>query len=251
MKRMGEIPIDIDRRNEILRLVASGRGNSQGLVDRIEVIPAWLDKPMRADQPTFDAAFREYQRTDPIVTSLEQRLVQEPGPVWRDLSAQEKEALGIWSTSVDSMASIAKKYFPSDTERDLKKVALALIGLGAFALPILLSPKESSGIRLWPRAPEFPSGPVDTRGLTTPRQTYQGLPRSTGTTADVPVFSRSAASSTSKYTFRSPSADRGAFSRTGPGLPRSAGNLPAPSGSDVVATPSGAGRFTYRRVKKD
>lgn len=144
MRRLGAagVPINIDKRNDLLRQIASGR-ETQGVIQkRIAGIPAGYATPFGEDQATYEAALKTFSTSDPVVTALEARLTQSPGPYWTDLTQQESAAFPLWLQSMAQMDKVTGKYFPTVTELDIYKFVLAAIGIGAIFAPLFFTEDE-------------------------------------------------------------------------------------------------------------
>lgn len=146
--RLGADPyMDQDKRGGILLRINNGRAKEARVSEVLSVIPSWATEPFKTDQANFNAAFKVYQENSQIVRTLESRLMQEPGPIWRDITPQEEQALAKWSSSLDSLYAYVNTYFPSETQKFWEQVVLGAIALGAFLAPLFLS-KDDEGLRL-------------------------------------------------------------------------------------------------------
>ena len=138
--------MDAMRREEILSQISNGQNKVQAINNQLSALPASMSQPFEQDQPDFDAAKRIYQSNDPVVTAIQTRLMNDPGPKWKSLSQQEELALDDWTTAVDNMNSIMLVHFPTETYTDLRNFALLAIGLGAIALPLFFSEDKDIGL---------------------------------------------------------------------------------------------------------
>ena len=143
MRRLGAgVPINIDKRNDLLRQIASGR-ETQGVIQkRVAGIPAGYASPFGDDQVAYEASLQTFQTSDPVVMGLETRLTQNPGPYWNDLTEKESGALALWVQSIAQMDRVTGKYFPTLTELDIQKFVLAAIGLAAIFAPLFFTEDE-------------------------------------------------------------------------------------------------------------
>ncbi len=255
-RTLGVDPIGESERNAVLKIISDGRAKLASVSERLITIPGWLQQPMKDDQAEFDAAFREYQRHDPVVISLDQRLRIDQGPLWRPLSDQEKASLDAWTAGIDTMSQISARYFPTSTESDIKKIVLLVLGVAAFAAPLFLTEDvPHQPMRLWPKPPALPPWskpssvprlPMVSRG--------DGIQRPSGGSTASPIFGGER-----RTTFRSP----GAFTMNRPPAQASASpqekphGLPAPGSRPSINRPSGGGFVApsakaslYRSIKR-
>jgi hypothetical protein len=153
--RLGEDPyMDVDRRNDILLLIAEARAKEARVNEVRAVIPAWADQPFKSDQANWAASLKAYQAANPIVVKLESRLALEPGPIWKELTAEEKAALYNWTASIEAMYGYVNTYFPTETQKYLPQAVLIAIAIGAFTTPLFLS-SDDEGFNL-----PFKFGPI-------------------------------------------------------------------------------------------
>lgn len=153
--RLGEEPyMDVDRRNDILLLIADARAKEARINEVRAVIPAWAEQPFKSDQANWAASLKAYQATSPIVGKLEARLSLEPGPIWKELTAEEKAALYNWTASIEAMYGYVNTYFPTETQKYLPQAVLIAIAIGAFTTPLFLS-SDDEGFNL-----PFKFGPI-------------------------------------------------------------------------------------------
>lgn len=177
MRRLGEEPyMDVERRNDILLLIASGRSKEARVNQVRAAIPAWADRPFKADQENWDANLKAYQAADPIVRKVESRLSVDPGPIWKELTAEEQTALSTWSKSIDNLYGYVNSYFPTESQKYIPQLVLAAIAIGAFVAPLFLSDDDEGlglpfhfgppplppeiGPSRRPGIPQAPSSPV-------------------------------------------------------------------------------------------
>jgi hypothetical protein len=156
---LGEDTIDAEARDRVLGRIAQGRENQVLITSKLGALPSWVTVPFQDDQEAFNVAIKAFQEADPTVTALEHRLSSEPGPVWRNLSPQEEAALTNWTKSADTMASLVERHYPSDITKDIKNIALLLIGVGAIFGPLLWTSDGESASDLFRLRPLVPSGP--------------------------------------------------------------------------------------------
>lgn len=159
--RLGVEPyMDSLRRNEILAIISNGRAKEMRVLEVLQSLPAWAVTPFQADQAAFNASMQAYQQAEPIVRSIESRLVTTPGPIWKELSPEEQAALATWSKSIDQLYAYANTYFPSETQQYIAQVALLAIAATAFILPIFLDePEKGLSFPFHIEPPKFPSSP--------------------------------------------------------------------------------------------
>lgn len=165
MQRLGVDPyMDATRRNDILLQIAGARAKEMRILEILQSIPAWADRPFQKDQENFDASFKAYQAANPVVRNIESRLVTAPGPIWRDLTPDEQAALSSWMKSVDQLYAYVNTYFPTETQQYVAQVALLAIALGAFIAPIFLDePEKGLSLPFGLEPPKFPSSPRPVR----------------------------------------------------------------------------------------
>jgi len=138
--RLGEEPyMDVDRRNDLLLLISQERAKEARIVEVVSSIPAWADRPFKADQEKFNVNLNAYQTANPLILKLEARLANEPGPIWKELTADEKKALGDWTVAIDNLSGYVDNYFPTETQKYIPQIALWAIAIGAFVAPLFLS----------------------------------------------------------------------------------------------------------------
>jgi hypothetical protein len=160
--RLGEAeprPVNLDRRNQILRDIAYGRKLIADSNARIATVPAGRPRPFEEDQAAYEASIVALRQTDPTVTTLETRLTVEQGPYWKDMTQQEIEALALWTEAAKQLNDLTSEHYPSPMEMDIKKAILMVIGVGAFFAPLLFT-KEGGDVgfpfRVLPNPPELP-----------------------------------------------------------------------------------------------
>jgi hypothetical protein len=143
--RLGENPyMDVDRRNDLLLLISQERAKEARIAEVIASIPAWADRPFKDDQDKFNVNLKAYQAANPLILKLEARLTNEPGPIWKELTAEEKQALSNWTVAIDSLSGYVDNYFPTRTQKYVPQIALWAIAIGAFVAPLFLSDEKLS-----------------------------------------------------------------------------------------------------------
>lgn len=140
MHRLADQPyMDLDSRNGILLSISQGHEKEARVSEVRASIPAWADRPFKDDQANFDLNLQIYQAANPIVQKLETRLANEPGPIWKEMTSDEKQALANWSPALDNLVGYVNSYFPTDTQKYIPQIALWLIAIGAFVVPMFLT----------------------------------------------------------------------------------------------------------------
>jgi len=141
MRRLGaeEPYMNRETRDDVLAQISAGRTKQARVQEVLNSLPAWSDRPFKGDQENFEAAYKTFQATDPIVSAIETRLVTEPGPIWRDFSSEERTAFLNWKTSLDRLEGYVNAYFPTEQQQRVMEYVLWGIAIGSFVLPMLLS----------------------------------------------------------------------------------------------------------------
>lgn len=153
-------PLDAEARERILNQIAQGREKQVLVTEQLTSLPSWAQAPFQEEQKAFNDALKAFQDADPTVSALEKRLSTEPGPIWRNLSSQEEEALADWTKAADTMGGLVEKYFPSESLKDIRKIALLLLGVGAIFGPLLWTEDEGEArAKGWLRPLIPPTGP--------------------------------------------------------------------------------------------
>src|SRR4029078_9860435 len=116
MRRLGaeEPYMNRETRDDVLAQISAGRTKQARVQEVLNSLPAWSDRPFKGDQENFEAAYKTFQATDPIVSAIETRLVTEPGPIWRDFSSEERTAFLNWKTSLDRLDGYVTLSFPTE-----------------------------------------------------------------------------------------------------------------------------------------
>lgn len=182
-------PINQDSRDQLLRDIQYGRGLQNKINERVATIPQGRPNPYNGDQQAYDAALVSFKQYDPSVTILQDRLQAYPGPYWNDLTVAEKEAMTVWTKSLESMDSITASYFPTKFEMDIKKAILFVIGLGSFIAPLFFTEdtgEEGFPFRVIPQPPELPFDRVP-KGLPRPMRTESLPMRPRLSPSEIPV----------------------------------------------------------------
>lgn len=181
--RLGvEAYLDEEKRRNILLRVNAARSKEARVSEVTTAIPSWAERPFKEDQEKFNLALKIYRENDPTVRALEMRLLQQPGPVWKDITPQEEQALANWMAAIDTMHAYVNTYFPSEIQKFWGQVALGAIALGSFLAPLFLS-KDDEGLKLPFSLEPLPLPWVSKR---TPRGPRREPPAPTGATA-IPV----------------------------------------------------------------
>jgi len=175
---MGETEyMDAEKRADILRQIQAGHekeGRIQGVLSQL---PPTLPTPFQDDQKTFEDTMRTYQSADPIVKSLESRLVTEPGPAWRNATQQEQTALVTWTKALDDMDAITQAHYPSETSTDFKKFLLLALGIGAIVAPLFFTKENGVGLPFSFGPPPLPPvAPTPPRAAPRPVPSFQATP---------------------------------------------------------------------------
>lgn len=222
--RLGEEPyMDVDRRNDLLLLISQERAKEARIIQVMASIPAWADRPFKDDQEKFNVNLKAYQAANPLILKLEARLANEPGPIWKELTAEEKTALGNWTVAIDNLVGYADSYFPTETQKYIPQIALWAIAIGAFVAPLFLSDDEeklSLPFQFGP--PALPSmapsrGAVTTAAIPSQRPSYPG-----SSFSKIPMTTRSSAIPVQAEVMR-PAISTPPWRATAPSAPGSAG----------------------------
>lgn len=144
MRRLGaeEPYMNQERRDDTLSQISAGRVKQTRVQEVLSSIPQWADRPFKNDQADFDAAYKTFQAADPIVSAIEMRLMTEPGPIWRDLSPEERTAFANWTASINKLEGYVNSYFPTELQQRTMEYILWGIAVTSFVLPLFLSDGE-------------------------------------------------------------------------------------------------------------
>lgn len=145
--RLGEPYMDESKRQDILTRISNGRTKESRVVEVISSLPAWAERPFQEDQEKVDQELKAFQQNDPVIRTLEMRLAQAPGPIWRELTPQEQSALSTWDGAIERLHAYVNTHFPSESQKYWANVALFVIGIGAFVAPLFLT-ADSNGPKL-------------------------------------------------------------------------------------------------------
>lgn len=224
MQRLGAEPyMDAARRNDILAQIASARAKERRVLEVLQSLPAWAERPFQKDQENFDANLRTYQAAQPIVRNIESRLMMTPGPIWKALTPDEQTALSNWSKSIDQLYAYVNTYFPSETQQYIAQAALLVIAIGAFVAPLFLDePEKGLTLPFGLEPPGFPKRTPRPRAPIAPPQTaapvftptsYSRIPRAVGPSTPLrvqPEIMRPAAPTLTPWRKTEPAATPGA-----------------------------------------
>jgi hypothetical protein len=161
MRRLGEEFMDRDRKDGILSSIAEARDIATRLDERAAALPPWAlseNGPMGADAAKYANALRLRKDREADVASIERRL-SSGGPVWPTLTDPERKALSDWMGAIDTQAALLGKYYPTESQIDVMKIALLAVGFGSLFLPLLFTeagPEERAPLR-------FPSSAAPAR----------------------------------------------------------------------------------------
>lgn len=193
--RLGEEPyMDVDRRNDILLSISQGHDKEVRINEVVTSIPAWADQPFKGDQENFNTNLKIYQISNPIVQKLETRLKNEPGPIWKELTTDEKQALNDWSSSVDNLYGYVNSYFPTESQKYIPQIILWTIAIGAFVAPLFLSEDDGLSFPFHIGPPDLPPGIGPSRPGTTAVVTSSQRPSYPGSSfSKIPGIQRSTA----------------------------------------------------------
>lgn len=163
----GEVArMDEQRRADILSLISTGREIEAAAYLSPRIVLSSHESPVDRNSALLASAMKIFGTHEPIVKSIESRLKSKPGPVWRDLSAQEAAALSQWVHAADQMGQAIQQAAPPSSN-EAGWIFLALLATGAVLAPILLSSGKDSdtGIPLSFAAPGLPAfvGPTSRR----------------------------------------------------------------------------------------
>ena len=245
---MGEAEyMDAEQRADILRQIQAGHDSEARIQAVLSTIPPTLTTPFQDDQKAFEDTMRTYQSADPIVKSLENRLLTDPGPAWRNITQQEQTALATWTKSLGTLDGIAQSHFPSETAVDFKKFILLALGIGAIVAPLFFTKENGVGLPFSFGPPPLPPvQPTPPRAPARPVPAFQATPirpdviRPTVTTIPGGAAPR-------PYQYRT-------FTRPGAAAaPAPAAAGPVPSPASVAISPAGGpppGAFAFPRFAR-
>jgi hypothetical protein len=178
MHRLGDGPsMNLERRNELLLQIATGRAQEARVNSFITTLPAWADRPFKDDQDKFNQYLKAYQTASPLVLGVESRLALEPGPVWKDLTPAENAALLSWTESLGKLNGYVDYHFPTDAQRRAMEYLLWAIALGSLVVPLLISEDGSDlefplDIKPIPLPPSMKPSPSRVMTAQRPASTY-------------------------------------------------------------------------------
>lgn len=148
-----------EKRDTTLATIATGRARQARVKSVLSVLPAWTDRPFKDDQGKFDQAMKTFKAADPAVTAVETRLTLNPGSVWQDFSSEEQTAFVNWTSSLETMESLANLYFPTEDQQRYMTYVLFGVAVVSFVLPLLISDGESElTFPIHPRPIPLPPG---------------------------------------------------------------------------------------------
>lgn len=139
--------LDRDNRDAILKAIADARSVARDVDARLGALPPWVlapGSPLGEDLKRLTDAAQIRRVNEVFIAHLERRL-SAPGPIWPILSADEKKAFDAWIGAISAQNDILGKLMPSDTEKDIQKVALFVIGMGALFSPLLWTEDAEPG----------------------------------------------------------------------------------------------------------
>jgi len=188
-----------ERRDSVLSQINTGRSQQARIQSLLASLPAWTDRPFKGDQENFDHSMKVFQDTDPLVTKVETRLRNDPGPVWRDFTNEELTAFTNWVNALANMDGYVSAYFPTDEQQRYMTYVCIGVAVVSFVLPLLISDGDSDlkfpidpkpvplppGMR--PRLAPAPSGAVVS---TLPQRPTFRAPSVPIREAGAPTFSR-------------------------------------------------------------
>lgn len=239
---MGETEyMDAEKRADILRQIQAGHEKEARIQTVLSSLPPTLPSPFQDDQKAFEDTMRTYQSADPIVKSLENRLVSDPGPAWRNATQQEQTALATWTKSLDELDGIAQTHFPSETSTDFKKFLLLALGIGAIVAPLFFTKENGIGLPFRVGPPPLPPvAPTPPRTPARPVPSFQATPiRPDVIRPSVTTIPGGAAPRPYQYrTFTRPGA-----------APASAGPVPSPASVAPAGGPP-PGAFAFPRFQR-
>lgn len=131
--------LDRDSRDAVLKAIADARSVARDVDARLGALPPWAlapGSPLGEDLKRLTDASQIRQVNEVFVAQLERRL-SGPGPIWTLLSVDEKKAFDAWIGAISVQNDILGKLMPSETEKDIQKVVLFVLGLGALFSPLL------------------------------------------------------------------------------------------------------------------
>lgn len=155
--RLGAEYMDAERRKNILLQISNGKDREARVIGVTSSLPAWVERPFQDDQENFNEELKVYKETAPIIQTLDTRLSQTQGPVWKDLSVAEETALANWYAALDKMQGYVNSYFPSETQQYVARIALLIIAVGALVTPLLIS-EDTPNLPFTIKPPALPPG---------------------------------------------------------------------------------------------
>lgn len=156
---LGEDVLDQESRNAILKAIGEARAVARDVDTRLAALPGWAlapDSPLGEDRQRLLDATQVRRANEPAVTGIEQRLLA-PSAMWPALSVDEKASLDAWIGAVAEQGDVLDKYLPSELTKDLRKLALLVIGMGSLFAPLLWTEEGPPGRPILPfRFPDWP-----------------------------------------------------------------------------------------------
>lgn len=140
--RLGAEYMDAAKRQDILLQISNGAVKEARIIEVTSTIPAWVQRPFKEDQENFNQQLEIYKKNAPIVKSVNQRLSQNQGPVWPDLTQNEIDAILNWEGAVGKLEAYVNTYFPSQTQQYVGQVALLLIAVGSLVAPLFMGEEK-------------------------------------------------------------------------------------------------------------
>ncbi len=148
--------LDREGRDEILRSIAEARTIAGDVDMRLASLPAWVlapGSPLGEDAKRLTDAARARRENEAAVFQIERRL-SSPGPIWPLLSVEEKAALDAWIGAISAQNDVLGRYMPTETEKDIRKLILAAIGVTALFGPLFwtedIEPKRKPLVPITP-----------------------------------------------------------------------------------------------------
>ncbi len=140
MYRLADQPyMNQEKRDGVLSQINLGRARQARIQSTISSLPAWTDRPFKADQENFNQQMKVFQDADKLVSAVETRLRMDPGPVWKDFTPEEQTAFNNWTNSLATMEGYVNAYFPSEDQQRYMTYVCMGVAVVSFVLPLLIS----------------------------------------------------------------------------------------------------------------
>lgn len=152
----GEIArMDVQRRDDILSLISAGREIETAALLQPRIVMSSPEVPVDHRVAALAASTKIFDAHDLVVRSIETRLKASHGPLWRDLSRQESEALAGWTKAADEMGQAVQQNV-AESSGTTGVIFLIVLAAGAILAPLLFGTgdtKADAGLPSYTRDP--------------------------------------------------------------------------------------------------